>query len=273
MFEFLSNFLQLKQIRLFSTIPLELCRIRKPYLLERVGILDGSALIFAVPYLTPDAMRPDRNLSSYAVSRDYHLFFQYLFDELIPAFQAVFPNTRIAGFADHSPICEVHAAALAGLGVIGENGLLITEAYSSYVFLGTLLIGAKSDGEARTIHFCEGCGKCRASCPAQKETCLSELTQKKGTLTVDEVTRLSAHPLIWGCDICQEVCPYTARAVERGSIYTPISYFYEHTIPRLDQNTLNGMDADTFSCRAYAWRGRAVIERNLQLTEKGDCQC
>ncbi len=273
MFAFLSNFLQLKQIRLFSALPLEVCRIRKPYLLERLGISHGSVLIFAVPYLTPDAMRCDRNLSSYAVSRDYHLFFQNLFDELIPTFEKAFPNTRIAGFADHSPIDEVHAAALAGLGVIGENGLLITEEYSSYVFLGALFVEAELNGKATELRFCEGCGKCRASCPAQEGICLSDLTQKKGALTPDEVARLSSHPLIWGCDVCQEVCPHTAHALEYGAIYTPIPYFYEQTIPRLDWKILNGMDADTFSCRAYAWRGRAVIERNLQFTEKGDSPC
>ncbi len=273
MFAFLSNFLQLKQIKLFAALPLDSCRIKKPYLLERAGITDGSVVMLAIPYLTPHALQKDRNLSAYALSKDYHLFFKELFDELIPALRERYPTHRFAGFADHSPIDELHAAASADLGVIGKNGLLITRDHSSYVFLGEIITDARLGGNAREIESCEGCGACLAACPKGAGECLSALTQKKGPLTPDEEARLCAHSLIWGCDICQEVCPHTARAIKDGTIFTPIPYFYDVPILHMDLQVLENLSDEDFACRAYAWRERAVIERNLKLKEKGDNRC
>ena len=268
MFAFLSNFLQLKQIKLFSALPLEACRIQKPYLLERSGITSGSVLIFAVPYLTATSSDPHRDLSSYAVSKDYHLFFRSLFDELLTALHQAFPNARAVGFADHSPIDEVHAASLAGLGVMGENRLLITKKYSSYVFLGEVITDADLGGSAGVIKPCIGCHKCRSACPAAGATCLSATSQKKGELTSDEANLLASHATVWGCDVCQEVCPHTRMAMEAGTIFTDIPYFYESPVANLTLQALNAMDEEAFGCRAYAWRGRSVIERNLKLKEE-----
>ena len=125
-----------------SYIPTDQCRILRPYLLPKYA---AGALIFTVPYLCEDALsHRERNLSLYAVPRDYHIFFKELFDSIENILNAEFPSIEVRGFSDHSPIDEVHAAALAGLGVIGDNKLLITEEYGSYVFIGELYLSKKS---------------------------------------------------------------------------------------------------------------------------------
>lgn len=136
MMEYLSEYFLQRGIRLFAPIPLSACRVTRSYLLERAEIAptEGTAVMLAIPYFTKAAASPERNLSAYAVPRDYHLFFRDLFDDLLPRLRAEFPEDRFAGFADHSPIDERDAAARAGLGIIGQNGMLITEPYSSYVF-------------------------------------------------------------------------------------------------------------------------------------------
>ena len=281
MLHFLTIFFHKKQICLFSPIPLSECEIRKPYLLEREGISDGTAIMLAVPYFTKACLSPDRNVSAYAVSRDYHEFYGELFGELLPLLREKYPEERFAGFADHSPIAELQAAARAGLGVIGRNGLLITRQYSSYVFLGELVTTAKLPSAVGPIRECIGCGKCRRACPmGEIGDCLSALTQKKGTLTDVEQKHLLRYRSAWGCDICQEVCPHTVAAIQTGSIFTPIPYFRENAIPRLSLSVLDSMDDQTFSQRAYAWRGRDTIRRNLTLLEtqetvfgKGDDEC
>ena len=269
MFSFFTEILQKNAIDCFAPIPLEACRVLRPYLLEREGIADGTVILLAVPYFTAAASDPDRNLSAYAVSRDYHGFFAELFDSVLPILRERFPENRFVGFADHSPIAEVEAAARAGLGVIGRNGLLITERYSSYVFLGEIVTDARIDCGVGEIGFCEDCGACRRACPMNElGTCLSALTQKKGALTESEAAAIRKYGSAWGCDICQEVCPHTRRALESGSILSPIPYFSKAPIPHLSTSILDSLSDADFRTRAFAWRGRETVARNLGLLEK-----
>ena len=271
MLAFLSDFFGRHGIDCFAPLPLSLCRVTRPYLLERAGIRDGSAVMLAVPYLSPACLEPGRNLSAYAVPRDYHGYFDALFAELLPLLRERFPGRRFAGFADHSPLAEAEAAARAGLGVVGRNGLLLTRAYSSYVFLGELITDAQlpCPGASADLPRCPDCGRCRAACPAKGGVCLSALTQKKQSLTPEEERQLLELGSAWGCDRCQEACPYTRAALERGSIFTRIPYFLEDPVPRLTLRALDRMTDAGFAARAYAWRGRQTVRRNLLLLEQG----
>ena len=98
--------------------------------------------------------------------------------------------------------------------------------------------------------------------------CLSALTQKKGALTDEEQHALRALGSAWGCDVCQEVCPHTRAAIASGSIFSPIPFFSEQALPHLTLDALDEMDDKAFSERAYAWRGRETVRRNLILLEE-----
>ena len=178
-------------------------------------------------------------------------------------------------FADHSPIDERDAAARSGLGIFGKNRLLITEKYSSYIFLSELIVGARlPDGyyTEKETEYCENCGLCQKACPwlrGESHECLSALTQKKGELDKDEKELIKKYRL-WGCDICTEVCPHTKKAKETGTIYSPIKFFSENAIPFLTHDLLESMDDSEFSKRAYAWRGRETIMRNAKISEEKD---
>lgn len=271
MFAFLSNFLKKNAIDCFAPIALSDCRITRSYLLERVGIESGTAILLAIPYYTAASADPSRNVSSYAVCRDYHGYFDALFDELLPLLRDRFPTFRFAGFADHSAIDEVDAAARAGLGIIGENHLLITPKYSSYVFLGEIVTDAIIPCQAQEIRSCEGCGACKRACPANDcGVCLSALTQKKGELTKMEAEKLVHYGSAWGCDVCSEVCPHTQRAIREGTIYSPIPYFSNAPTPYMTVEALDAMSDIEFARRAYAWRGRDTLRRNLLLLQQSD---
>lgn len=263
MLQLIQKLLNEEGIVLFAPVPLHDCRILRPYLLSRVGIDDGTAILFAVPYRGEDT--GEQNLSAYAIPRDYHLYFKQLFAKLLPGLSERFPEQRFVGFSDHSPIDEVHAASLAGLGVIGDHGLLLTESYSSFVFLGEIITDAVLPTVSHPINGCRHCGACRNACPVglDKSRCLSALTQKKGDLSEEEQTALRAHPLVWGCDICQNVCPYTSQAHRAGTLYQIPAFFREYRLPHLTVDLLDRMDDNDFAERAYAWRGRSVIRRNL----------
>ncbi len=276
MFEILLNFLQKKNIDLVGALPLSACRIIRPYLLERAKIQNGTVFMLSVPYYTPACENENRSISAYAVSRDYHLFFEALYEELLPYLAEKFPNNHFAAFADHSPISELHAAARAGLGVIGKNGLLLTQKYGSYVFLGEIITDMEIPCEVQSVKLCEDCGACANACPSvvsEKDLCLSALSQKKGELNQEEKTALLSTGTVWGCDRCQECCPYNLRAKKAGTIYSPVPFFNENTLPAPSMEEIANMSDADFSARAYSWRGRETILRNLRLFAKGDKQC
>ena len=259
-------------ITLCAPLALSSCRILRPYLLQRAGIENGTAFLLAVPYYTTKCDDPARNISAYAVSRDYHLFFADLFEKVLPLLRNAFPANRFAGFADHSPIAEVEAAAMAGLGCIGQNGLLLTERYASYVFLGEIVTDAVLELPPHTVTHCMACGACQRACPARQtgKECLSALTQRKGTFADDEITYLCQNGSAWGCDRCQEVCPMTKKAKADGSIYTDIAFFKEDAVASLTADAVRESADEAFALRAYSWRGRPTVLRNLEILEKGE---
>lgn len=271
MFSRISELLRARGIELAAPISLADCHITRPYLLAREGISDGTAVMLAVPYYTTECDNPARNISAYAVSRDYHLFFKELFDEILPILRAEFPGHRFAGFADHSPIAEAQAAVAAGLGFFGCNHLFLTKPYSSFVFLGEIITDAPCAGGAKEPSFCPDCGACRHACPVGLDVtrCVSALTQKKGALNADEEAAVLAHGFAWGCDRCQDGCPITAAAKACGSIYSPIPFFAKQAIAHLTAEAVRTMSEEEFAARAYSWRGRDVILRNLDLLTKG----
>lgn len=202
----------------FGIVRLADCRITRGYLLSRAGLSSdmGSVLMMALPYLAVDD--GPVNISRYAVPCDYHLVAETLSARLIARLTLLYPGARFAAFADHSPIDERHAAALAGLGVLGDHGLLITERYASYIFLCEIITDLPTDAVAEEIGYCAHCGACRSACPVglDADRCLSALTQKKGKLTDAETALLRRYALVWGCDRCQEACPHTTRARAAG---------------------------------------------------------
>lgn len=274
MVETIKKFLCDENIFLAAFCPLDKCIIKKQYLLDRCGINDGFAVVFAIPYYTR-ACEEVRNISAYAVGRDYHYFVKELEKRLIPKLNNAFPETKFALFADHSPIDERDAAARAGLGIYGKNGLLITEQYSSYVFLSELIVGAPlEDGyfAEKEIRHCENCGACQRLCPwlqGESDECLSAMTQKKGELNERERSLIKKYGL-WGCDICTEVCPHTKKAKKNGTIYSPIEFFSQSTLPFLTYDAVSEMSEDEFSKRAYSWRGRDTILRNTEIVQEKD---
>ncbi len=265
-----------------GAIPLSECRVERPYLLEKNSLsLNGTAVLLTVPYImADDVYTPERNLSLYAIPEDYHIYFEMLKEALLPKLCDHFPDHHFALFADHSPILEVDAAIKCGMGILGDHGLLITPQYGSFVFIGEvitdmsyeLVTGEKHPFVPLPIQHCDGCGACASACPGQclphsRSTCVSALSQKKGELNEDEISFLCKQSLIWGCDTCQLVCPMN-QEILRKRINTPVTYFQNHRVASLDETSILEMSEEIFKRRAYSWRGRAVILRNLKLQEE-----
>ncbi len=237
----------------------------RPHLLpcraaERLPKTPRSVIVCLFPYRV-DSDLP-RNLSRYACVPDYH---RVVGSALWQAAEKLSPllSAEVVPFVDNSPIPEVYAAALAGLGCIGDNGLLITPRYGSYVFIGTLVTDAALSAPRTGIQRCPGCGACRRQCPAgaltesgiDRSRCLSAVSQRKGKLAAEEEAALIKNGLIWGCDRCQEVCP-----LNREAVCEPFVGFDTYE-PWLDTVPAKAILKE----KPYGWRGAAVLERNRKL--------
>ena len=260
-------------IEYFSVLDYKQVRETAEHIRLRSGVLPRSVIVYLLPYYGGEC----KNISRYAASLDYHIAAKEIGDAVISALRRSFPEMKAAAFGDHSPIDERHAALIAGLGAIGDNGLIINEKYGSYIFIGDIitdippeLLGAK---EPVSPARCEGCGACKAACPTgvlrrECDACLSAITQKKGELSAAERDLMIKHGTAWGCDICQEVCPHN-----RSPKITPVEFFKKERIDCLTADSLSKMTDGELRLRAFGWRGRAVLERNLRVLdskEKGN---
>ena len=246
-------------IALYRCLPFSACQVKKPHLLNNLLFVPQSVCMLAIPYRTG---KECARLSKYAISRDYHLYFKEFFAVCQAYLAERAPNAHFAFFYDHSPIDEIEAAVTCGLGVRGDNHLLITKEYGSYIFLGEILSDLPyNESFTPQSGTCLHCGLCQNACPSPTN-CLSAITQKKQPLEAWEIELMRRHQTAWGCDICQDVCP-----MNRAVATSPIAFFYENTVEEFTSGTVASMDDDTFAARAFSWRGRACVLRNLKLLE------
>lgn len=249
---------------------------------------ENCRVVFALfPYYVEDTAP---GIAKFAAVPDYHSFAKELFDAVCEYVGGKYPDAYIRGFADHSPFDERRGAAAAGLGVLGMNGLLINDRCSSFFCIGELVctLGAEElcaegipDADGHEIGRCHGCGACAAACPGRcagsdgRITCASALNQMKRCPTEEEKAIILKSGYIWGCDVCQLVCPYTKHAKDRGTLETPIEFFKNGAIQKNVGEAVRNMSDEEFGKYPFAWRKRDIIERNIRLFEsaKKDGKC
>ena len=263
----LAEFFAREKIEYFAVLDYKNCIEISAPILEREDFTPRSVILFLLPYYTGECV----NISRYAASLDYHLAIRGVGERLSAHLCENFPDAKMKIFGDHSPIAERHAACISGLGLAGDSGLLINEKYGTYVFIGDMIsdIPAHLLGETKPgkIEACHHCGACAAACSTgilrgEGSDCLSAITQRKGELSEEEKALMRKHNTAWGCDLCQSFCPHN-KSPEK----TPLDFFYKDRIDHLTRDALDAMTKDEFRARAFAWRGKKVVERNLQILE------
>lgn len=189
-------------------------------------VLDGvrSVLMLTLNYRTfePTATPAGHGrISRYSCGTDYHDVIHERLAELSDWLRLQRPEAMVRGVVDTAPLMEREFAQLAGLGWIGKNTLLLNRTMGSWFFLAALLtdIELHYDAPQETDH-CGACTACLDACPTDafaapyvldSRRCISYLTiELKGS--VPHELRPGLDDWLFGCDICQEVCPWNHRA-------------------------------------------------------------
>jgi epoxyqueuosine reductase len=173
---------------------------------------------FPRPVATPD---PKGWISRYAWGDDYHRMMQNKLESLLDTIRRMC-NGAVEGkaFVDSGPVLEREFAGIAGVGWIGKNTHLISPQRGSWFFLGELFVSLRLDYDRAIRDRCGKCDLCLKACPTRAfvgpyvldaRRCISYLTiELKGFIPRYLRPLLGNH--IFGCDICQEVCPYNTSA-------------------------------------------------------------
>lgn len=233
----------------------------------------ATVLVAAFPYYAGD---DPGNLSLYCRGEDYHQVLSRRLEQVCEGLRARYPACTFVAGADNSPVPELAAAELAGVGRRGRHGLRIVPPYGSYVFLGTILtdLALPSTGPGTDSLCPEDCRRCQKACPTGALTdqgcdvsrCLSDWTQQKGELPQAVEEQVRSSPTVWGCDLCQKACPWNRKAQ-----HTSLPEFRDDLTPSLTLQDLEDLSNKAFrkqfAHKAFAWRGIAPLKRNLELKQ------
>lgn len=251
--------------RFEEVLPCLECRAK-----QRIPQGAASVLVCLFPYYISGA--ENRNISRYAMVADYHKVAGEYLRRFCDELKRQFAQNSFEPFTDNSPIREVHAAFCAGLGRKGKNGLLIHPDYGSYFFIGEVVTDlVLTPDSPLQPQECLSCLRCIKACPqgalcpdsgVMLERCRSHITQKKGELSEWEVGQIHAGGLIWGCDICNDVCPMNQNARKT----TPIPEFRQSAIAYFDEEKVQTL----FKDRAFEYRGKKTILRNISILKEGE---
>jgi len=195
------------------------------------AVLEGarSLVMLATNYKSdaaPSAGRGQGRVSRYAWGpSDYHDVLHQRLKFLARAFQQWRPGARVRGVVDTAPLLEREFAQLAGLGWVGKNTLLLHKSQGSWFFLAALLTDEELDYDAADgVDHCGTCRACLDACPTaafpqpyvlDATKCISYLTiELRGMIPRD--LREGVGDWLFGCDVCQDVCPWNQRVRPTG---------------------------------------------------------
>jgi epoxyqueuosine reductase len=234
-----------------------------------------AVLCVAVRYAAsaPRAAGPlSGRVSNYAWSPDYHHRMRGLLDAVARTIDeaAGRPVTAIA--CDTRPLAERALAAHSGLGWIGKHTNLISPALGSFVFLGEIVTTLELPPDAVLRKSCGACARCVQACPTRAlrgdytidaTRCISDLTQR--TDSIPPPMRALLGDWVWGCDICQLVCPPTRAAALGSTADMPVTE--QDAYPSLVEllRLRSGEFKRRYRATAMGWRGAAVLRRNAAV--------
>ena len=228
-------------------------------------IVEGaeSVICLAMNYYTPHAHSDSRShgkISRYAWGDDYHDVMGERLQELEEWMQVEFPGVRTRRYVDTGPVMEKAWAVRAGIGWLGKHSNVITRDRGSWVFLGEIITTLPLDYDDAMRDYCGTCTACMDACPTgaipepyviDANRCIPYLTIEYRGEDLPAEFHEGLGRWVFGCDICQDVCPWNSFAAETADP----SFQPREGAVRPDLGTLANLSDEDFRSR---FRGSPV---------------
>ena len=212
-----------------------------------------SVISLAYLYDTPVAHSENRNIpkiSRYAWGeRDYHKIIKKKLKNLCNVINSLSPEIKTRAYVDDGPVMDKAWAVRSGIGWMGKNTNVIDPDTGSFFFLAEILINAELDYDTQVEDLCKSCNLCINACPTgalyeeyklDANLCISYQTIENRNDIPDEI---NLNGWIFGCDICQDVCPFNGK----NKFTTDINFLPKSQIKNKTYDELLNLSEDEFN--------------------------
>jgi epoxyqueuosine reductase len=239
-----------------------------------------SVISLGLNYYTFDSYSNDKlkgKVSRYAWGKDYHLIIWAMLDELEEELKKIYPEFESISYVDTGPVMDKAWAVRAGIGWLGKHTNVINREMGSWFFIANIITNCEFDYSKPISDFCGSCTACLDACPTEAiiqeyvvdaNKCISYLTIENKN-EISEEFKGKFDNLIFGCDICQEVCPWN----QKFPVETLIKDFHPQN------KELNLADVDEMTEADFRQRFRVSpikraklsgLKRNASFLKKND---
>lgn len=218
--------------------------------LINLGLNPKSVIVLGIRYRDPSyeeiLAQKKYKLSRYAVGQDYHTTIKNLAKPLLQYLKVNFPQNRFRMGVDSLPVLEKVYARESGIGWQGKNTLIIHPQMGSFFFLAVILTDLELTADSPISNRCGTCTKCIDACPTQAilsnrqieaNRCISYYTIECKKVEIPE----STSDWIFGCDICQEVCPWNKIKPNRKQFLDKDEFKIRKTLLETDESSYTNL--------------------------------
>jgi epoxyqueuosine reductase len=214
-------------------------------------------------------------IAKYAYGKDYHEVIREKLKQFLQELCKEIGEINGRGFVDSAPVLERAWAVKSGLGWIGKNGNLINKQAGSFYFIATLIVDIElAYDNPYTKDYCGTCTKCLDSCPTEAilpnkvidgSKCISYYTIELKDALIDENMKGKFDNWMFGCDVCQDVCPWNRFSKPNNEIqFTPIPEILNLTTKQWEEMSEETFKA-VFKNSPLKRRKFTGIQRNLKF--------
>jgi epoxyqueuosine reductase len=241
-------------------------------------LIEGAKSVISLlyNYFPPEMLSSENNyiISKYAYARDYHTVIKEKLHSLIAGIRDKAGPVNARAFTDSAPVLERAWAQKSGLGWIGKNTCLIHPKLGSFLFIAEIITDLELEPDTGTINdLCGGCTRCLEQCPTgalveprvlDTRKCISYLSiEYKGLLPKERKDQFGN--MIFGCDICQDVCPWNRFSKPHNEpLFNPSEELKAMDKEKWDSLSVQGFDK-MLTGSAIERSGFKGLKRNIKF--------